>query len=138
MRTSPSKIPQMLPALLLGLLAYGPSARTCAQSPSAQSAQMEPKPDATPSTNSPERKEATPEASPPRTADPQTPEEVRHAELAADTKRLYELAKELRAEIAKTNKGTLSVAVVSKTKELEKLATNLKVRMAAEAASSKQ
>lgn len=138
MRTYPSKIPQTVSALLVGLLAYGPSTQTCAQSPGAQSAQVEPKPDVTTPTNPPEMKGTTPEVSTLRTAAPQTPEEIRHAQLAADTKRLHHLAIELRAELAKNNKDTLPLTVVSKTKELEKLADSLRARMIAEASSRKQ
>jgi hypothetical protein len=62
-------------------------------------------------------------------AKPLTPEEERQAQLVADTNRLYELAQELQAEVAKSNKNTLSLAVVKKAAEVEKLARSLKERM---------
>lgn len=61
---------------------------------------------------------------------PMTPEkEERQAQIVADTKKLYELAEELQAEVAKSNKNTLSLAVVKKAAEVEKLAKSLKERM---------
>jgi len=60
---------------------------------------------------------------------PATPEEAQQAQLVADTKKLYELAQELQAEVAKSNKNTLSLAVVKKAAEVEKLAKSLKERM---------
>ena len=58
-----------------------------------------------------------------------SPEEARQAQIVADTKKLYELAQELQAEVAKSNKNTLSLAVVKKAAEVEKLAKSLKERM---------
>ena len=58
-----------------------------------------------------------------------TPEEARQAQLVADTNRLYQLAQELQAEVAKSSKNTLSLAVVKKAAEVEKLARSLKERM---------
>ncbi len=58
-----------------------------------------------------------------------TPEEARQAQLVADTNKLYQLAQELQAEVAKSNKNTLSLAVVKKAAEVEKLAKSLKDRM---------
>ena len=134
---SPVKRARMPWTLLLGILALLPPAQTYAQSPGAQSVQTDAKPAASPSTNATEINGTAPETPKPGTSVPMTPEELRHAQLAADTKRLYQLAIELRAEVAKTNKDTLSLTVINKTEEVEKLAKSLKVRMAAEAASSK-
>ncbi len=64
-------------------------------------------------------------------AKPMTPAEARQAELLADTERLYRLTQELKAEVAKSNKDTLSVPVVKKAEEIEKLAKVLKERMRA-------
>ena len=58
-----------------------------------------------------------------------TPEEARQAQLVADANKLYELAQELQTEVAKSNKNTLSLAVVKKAAEVEKLAKSLKERM---------
>lgn len=60
---------------------------------------------------------------------PMTPEEARQAQIVADTNKLYQLAQELQAEVAKSNKNTLSLAVVKKAAEVEKLAKSLKERM---------
>jgi hypothetical protein len=62
-------------------------------------------------------------------AKPMTPEEARQAQLVADTNKLLELSQELKAEVAKSSKDTLSLAVVKKAAEVEKLAKSLKERM---------
>jgi type VI protein secretion system component VasF len=53
----------------------------------------------------------------------------RQKELVADTDKLLSLAKELKEEVSKSNKDTLSVDVVKKAAEIEKLAKNVKDRM---------
>lgn len=63
---------------------------------------------------------------------PMTPAEERQAQLVADTNRLYQLAQELQAEVSKSSKDTLSLAVVKKAAEVEKLAKSLKERMKTE------
>ena len=60
---------------------------------------------------------------------PVSPEEARQAQLVADTNKLYQLAQELQTEVAKSTKNTLSLAVVKKAAEVEKLAKSLKERM---------
>ena len=60
---------------------------------------------------------------------PHTPEEPRRAQLVVDTNRLYQMAQDLQAEVAKSNKDTLSLTTVKKADELEKLARSLKERM---------
>ncbi len=60
-----------------------------------------------------------------------TPAEARQAQLLADTQRLYQLTQELKDEVAKSNKDTLSITVVKKAEEVEKLAKSLKERMRA-------
>jgi hypothetical protein len=72
--------------------------------------------------------EAFPEAS---------PEELRQAQIEADTKKLYQLSAELRAEVAKTYKESLSLTVLKKAEEIEKLARSLKVLMNQEAAAAR-
>lgn len=49
--------------------------------------------------------------------------------LAADTDRLLALAKELKQQVDKTNKNVLSVTVVKKAEEIEKLARSVKTEM---------
>ncbi len=59
-------------------------------------------------------------------------EEQRQAKLLADTNHLYELVQQLKAEVAKSSKDTLSLEVVKKAAEVEKLAKSLKERMRSE------
>jgi hypothetical protein len=62
-------------------------------------------------------------------------EQLRQAEIEADTKKLYQLSAELRAEVGKTYKESLSLTVLKKAEEVEKLAKGLKILMMKEAAS---
>jgi hypothetical protein len=66
---------------------------------------------------------------------PASPEQLRQTQIEADTKKLYQLSAELRAEVAKTYKESLSLTVLKKAEEVEKLAKSLKVLMSREAAS---
>lgn len=95
--------------------------------------QSTPSPDAAPpkQDQSPKKDAAQDQkpAAPASDAKPKTPEEARQAQIVADTAKLYELAQELQAEVAKSNKNTLSLAVVKKATEVEKLAKSLKDRM---------
>ncbi len=59
-------------------------------------------------------------------------EAERQAKIAADTEKLYQLTKELQQEVAKSSKDTLSMSVVKKAEEIEKLAKSLKERMRAQ------
>jgi hypothetical protein len=65
----------------------------------------------------------------PATNQAMTPEEARQAQFLADSQKLYQLAQELKAEVAKSDKNTLSIAVTKKAEEIEKLAKSLKERM---------
>jgi hypothetical protein len=62
-----------------------------------------------------------------------TPEQLLQADIEAKTKKLYQLCAELRAEVAKTYKESLSLTVLKKAEEIEKLAKSLKVLMNKEA-----
>ena len=53
----------------------------------------------------------------------------RQKKLQQDTEKLLALATELRDELAKTNKNELSLDVVRKAEEIEKLARDVKMRM---------
>jgi hypothetical protein len=53
----------------------------------------------------------------------------RQKQLQRDTDKLLTLAKELKDEVDKSNKDTLSVDVVKKAAEIEKLAKSVKDRM---------
>lgn len=53
----------------------------------------------------------------------------RQKQLEADTQKLFLLAQQLKEEVAKSNKDQLSVAVVKKSEEIEKLAKSVKEKM---------
>jgi hypothetical protein len=53
----------------------------------------------------------------------------RQKQLVQDTDKLLALAKELKEEVGKSNADTLSIDVVKKASEIEKLAKNVKDRM---------
>lgn len=72
-----------------------------------------------------------------QTSAPVTLEEIRQAKIEADTKRLFQLSAELRAEVAKTYKESLSMNVLRKAEEIEKLARSLKTLMNQEAAAGR-
>jgi type VI protein secretion system component VasF len=63
----------------------------------------------------------------------QDQQEKRHAarqqELVADAEKLLKLATELKIEVDKSNKDTLSVTVIKKSEEIEKLAKSVKDKM---------
>lgn len=54
---------------------------------------------------------------------------LRRKQLAEDSDRLYALAVALKAEVDKTNKDVLSLGVIRKADEIEKLAHNVKEEM---------
>ena len=53
----------------------------------------------------------------------------RQKRLVADTDKLLVLATDLKAQVDKSNKDTLSVGVIKKAEEIEKLARSVKERM---------
>jgi hypothetical protein len=57
---------------------------------------------------------------------PATPANAHQAQIVADTQKLVKLSQELKAEVAKSNKDTLSLSVIKKAEEMEKLARTLK------------
>ena len=61
-----------------------------------------------------------------------------HEQVQADTKKLYQLAFELRTEVGKTYKQSLSLDVLRKAQELEKLAKTLKSEMDHDASAKKR
>ena len=65
---------------------------------------------------------------------PATPEQLRRAQIEADTKRLYQLSAELRAEVGRTYKESLSLKVLKEAEEVEVLAKSLRILMNKEAA----
>lgn len=56
----------------------------------------------------------------------------RQADLKRDTERLLELATELKAQVDKTNESILSLTVLRKAEEIEKLAHSVKEKMKAD------
>jgi hypothetical protein len=56
-------------------------------------------------------------------------EAERQAKIVADTDKLCQLIQELKVEVAKSSKDTLSLSVIKKAAEIEKLAKSLKERM---------
>lgn len=72
--------------------------------------------------------DANQKTSPPNQSQNLSPAEKRRADLMADTEKLYQLTQELKAEVARSNKDTLSVAVVKKAQEVERLAKSIKER----------
>ena len=66
-----------------------------------------------------------------------SPEQLKQAQIEADTKKLYQMCAELRAEVAKTYKESLSLTVLKKAEEVEKLAKSLKALMSREAAAKR-
>ena len=54
---------------------------------------------------------------------------ARKKQIAADSASLLKLATDLKVEVDKTNKDTLSLNVIRKADEIEKLAHNIKEKM---------
>jgi len=99
----------------------------------------------------PQQNEAAPQASQPTAPETQmaqpepatsstklASQEESQQGVEADTKKLYQLALELRTEVGKTYKQSLSLAVLKKAEELEKLAKSLKSEMDHEASAKKR
>ena len=123
---------QILWTLLMTLVAVVFGAPMHSQAPTANS-DSEPKTAASPSPQEPAPPPvvaAKEENSPALSA-----EQLRQARIEADTKKLYQLSAELRAEVAKTYKESLSLTVLKKAQQVETLAKSLKILMSQEAAS---
>ena len=58
--------------------------------------------------------------------------EARQEQLVRDTARLFDLAQELKDQVGKTNPNILSVDVVKKADEIEKLAKSVREKMKAD------
>lgn len=71
----------------------------------------------------PEKQVAT--ATPVEPSLPATEATKQQQQLIEDTDRLYQLATELKSEVDKTNRNTLSVQVIKKADEIEKLARSI-------------
>ncbi len=55
--------------------------------------------------------------------------EARQAQLKQDTEKLFQLSSELKDYVAKTNENILSVNVIRKAEEIEKLAHSVREKM---------
>jgi hypothetical protein len=75
-----------------------------------------------------------PGQNPVQTPTPTTPtaKEAREAKIAADAEKLYQMALDLKVEIDKSNKDTVSISITQKAAEIEKLAKILKQEMRAD------
>jgi hypothetical protein len=122
-------------AIFLALLASLFAVPTYSQSKPVNSTPTEPKPEV--NQTNPESKQSPADDSKAVASPPASPEESRQAEIEADTKKLYQVAAELRAEVARTYKDSLSLTVIKKAAEVEKLAKSLKARINKEAAATK-
>lgn len=58
-----------------------------------------------------------------------SPKEALAAQIDTDTEKLLALAEELKVELAKSSKNTLSLQAIKKANEVEKLAKSLKERL---------
>lgn len=116
--------PSFLAAIAIALALFSPAIRPLqAQTP------------ATPAASPPPPTQAAapaPAQADPKAATKPTPKEAREAEINAEAQQLYQLAQELKVEVDKSNKDTLSLAVVKKAEEIEKLARTLKQNMRVE------
>jgi hypothetical protein len=120
-------------SLLLVLLAPVFAAPMCSQSTNANSIS-----ELKPTANMSSQESAQPPVPDPKAENsaPPSPEQLRQAEIEADTRELYRLSAELRAEVAKTYKESLSLTVMKKAEQIEALAKKLRVLMSREAATN--
>ncbi len=117
-----------LPGLALGMfvLSVGVGGVCFAQAPAQEPKSQEPKPPNTkPTSPAPSAGSATQTSA----GSGSTAVDSSQAQLLADTEKLVKLSQELKAEVAKSTKDTLSVSVVRKAEEVEALAKNLRGRM---------
>ena len=112
--------------LLLGLLAAILAIPIFAQSNPPDPAPAGAADKASESTQESKQQAADPKAAP---STPLSLKEMRQAEIEEGTKKLFELSAELRAEVAKTYKESLSLTVLKKAEEIEKLAKSVKEKM---------
>ena len=99
---------------MLGTIGNGDSLAQQTSSPTPPATQSSPSSDAK------KADDAAPAPAKPAVTDPH------QAQILADTQKLLKLSQELKAEVAKSNKDTLSLSVIKKAEEVEKLAKTLK------------
>ena len=118
--------------ICLVMLAILSRSLTAAQTPARQASQQSP-PAAQAGAASPQAAAAETTANPPAKAENVTPQQTemqkRKAQLAADTAELLKLANELKAEMDKSTKDELSLTVVKKADQVEKLAHKVRDEM---------
>jgi hypothetical protein len=116
----------------LAVFAFGSISVAAGQQPAQQPTQAsaaEPPAAQPAAAQAPATAEATVDASKPAT--PQTQEQK---QLADDTAKLLILANELKAELDKSNKDTLSLGVIKKAEQVEKLAHKVRSEMKGQSA----
>ena len=114
-----------------GLLALGALALfigPLAQAPSQSSKPADSPATGATSSDAKKAEQAPTSAATPPAGQPAPPLDPAQAQFVADSEKLLKLSKELKDEVAKTNKDTLSIAVIKKADEIEKLAKSLKER----------
>ncbi len=112
----------------LAVLVFGSISQSAAQ----QATQGSPaQPPAAQAPATAEVKADTPAAAKADTAKPATPQTPEQKQLADDTAKLLVLANELKSELDKSNKDTLSVSVIKKAQQVEKLAHKVRDEMKA-------
>jgi hypothetical protein len=107
----------------LAVFIFGSISLAAAQQPAQDSAAQPPVAQA------PATTEATADTS--KSTTPQTPQTSQQKQLANDTAMLLTLANELKAELDKSNKDTLSLSVIKKAEQVEKLAHKVRDEMKA-------
>jgi hypothetical protein len=112
-------IPRMCAVILLGC-AVSAACHAQTETPKAQ------EPAAADASKAAEAKSSQPQDKPKKDADPNA---EKQKQLADDTARLLQLANELKAEMDKSTKDTLSLTVVKKAEEVEKLAHKVRDEM---------
>jgi hypothetical protein len=112
----------------LAVFTFGSISLAAAQQPAQGSAAQPPaaKAPATAEATADTSKSTTPQA-------PQTPQTPQQKQLADDTAKLLTLANELKAELDKSSKDTLSLGVIKKAEQVEKLAHKVRDEMKASA-----
>jgi hypothetical protein len=112
--------PRVRSYLCSAALLFGSISRAAAQQP-AQGSAAQP-----PAAPAPAARGATVD-----TPKPATPQTLEQKQLAEDIAKLLTLANELKAELDKSNKNTLSLSVIKKAQEVEKLAHKVRDEMKA-------
>lgn len=110
-----------------------------------QSNALPQQPSANPGEPQEQKQQKQPAATPELKAEPAVPaavsevghEATREEQIESETKELFRLSAEMRAEVAKTYKDSLSLVVLKKAEQIEKLAKSLKALIDADIADNK-